>query len=87
MPEMQWMGYIGLTALALCWIPQSGETIRLGRCQINLAFLILSAGGSSSLAIYAISIDDLVFTLLNTLTTLGALINLYYKLFPRQPRV
>ncbi len=84
---MQWMGYIGLTALALCWIPQSVETIRLGRCQVNLAFLILSAVGSLSLAIYAISIDDLVFTLLNTLTTIGALINVYYKIFPRQPRV
>ncbi|MEX1274579.1 MAG: lipid-A-disaccharide synthase N-terminal domain-containing protein [Bacteroidota bacterium] len=80
---MQWLGYVGLTALALCWIPQSIETIKLGRCNVNFTFLILSAVGSSTLAFYAFSINDTVFTLLNTLTTTGALINIYYKVYPR----
>lgn len=82
---MQWLGYVGLTALALCWIPQSVETIRSGRCSVNFLFLILSAVGSSTLAVYAFSINDTVFTLLNTLTTAGAVINIYYKVFPRSP--
>lgn len=80
---MQWLGYIGLTALALCWIPQSMETIRLGRCNVNFTFLILSAIGSSTLAVYALSINDTVFTILNALTTSGAMVNIYYKIFPR----
>lgn len=80
---MQWIGYVGLVALVLCWIPQSVETIKLGRCPVNLAFLVLSSIGSLSLAVYAVGLNDPVFTILNTLTTIGALINIYYKLFPR----
>ncbi len=80
---MEWLGYIGLTALALCWIPQSVETIKLGRCNVNFTFLILSAIGSTSLAFYAFSINDTVFTILNALTTTGAMINIYYKVSPR----
>jgi lipid-A-disaccharide synthase-like uncharacterized protein len=83
---MQWIGYVGLTALALCWIPQSVETIRLGRCPVNLTFLVLSSIGSFTLAIYALSLGDPVFTILNTLTTLGAIINTFYKIFPRKAK-
>lgn len=80
---MEWIGYVGLGALGLCWIPQSLETIRLGKCFVNLYFLILSAIGSGSLIVYAVHREEVVFVLVNALTTSGALVNLYYKLFPR----
>jgi lipid-A-disaccharide synthase-like uncharacterized protein len=83
--SMQIIGYIGLIAIIVCWIPQSLETIKLGRCPVNLWFLILSVVGSLSLAVYAISIGDSIFGTLNSVTTFGALLNLYYKLFPRKP--
>lgn len=79
---MLWIGYVGLVLLAVCWIPQSWETIKRGRCEVNLLFLILSSLGSISLMIYAITIGDTVFSLLNAITTVGALINLFYKIFP-----
>jgi lipid-A-disaccharide synthase-like uncharacterized protein len=82
---MEWIGYIGLTALALCWIPQSIETIRQGQCTVNLTFLVLSAVGSFSLALYAVGLGDPVFTILNSLTTIGAAINIFFKLSPRKP--
>ncbi len=81
---LQWLGYVGLIALVLCWIPQSIETVRLGRCPVNLTFLVLSSLGSFCLAIYALSLGDPVFTVLNILTTLGALLNIYYRIFPRK---
>ncbi len=81
---MELIGYIGLTALALCWIPQSIDTVRQGRCDVNLSFLILSAVGSLSLGIYAVLRVDPVFIIVNTLTTAGALLNLFYKLRPRR---
>jgi hypothetical protein len=45
-----WIGYVGLAAFALAWIPQSWETIRDGRCGANRSVLSLSAIGSLSLA-------------------------------------
>lgn len=83
---MQWMGYVGLTALTLCWIPQSIETIKQGRCPVNLTFLILSSVGSFILALYAWGLGNPVFTTLNTLTTLSAALNIFYKVFPREPQ-
>ena len=82
---MDWIGYLGLTALVVCWIPQSIDTIRQGTCPVNLSFLLLTAAGSLCLAVYALSLGNPVFSILNCLTTLGTLVNIYYKLRPRQP--
>ncbi len=80
---MTWIGYVGLAALAICWVPQSIETIKGGRCEINLAFLVLYLIGSIGMLVYAMDLGDLIFSLLNGLTTVGALLNLFYKIFPR----
>lgn len=77
------LGYLGLFLVAICWLPQTIETIRGGKCGANTLFLLLSAVGSVCLVIYAIGRDDIIFSVLNSLTTLGAVINLYYKLSPR----
>jgi len=82
---MEWLGYIGLTALVVCWIPQSIDTIKQGVCPVNMTFLVLTAVGSLSLAAYALSLGNPVFSVLNCLTTLGTAINICYKLFPRKP--
>ena len=80
---MTWIGFVGLAAFALAWIPQCCETVREGRCGANRSFLSLSALGSLSLACYAFSRGDAVFSALNALTTLGAAVNIYYSVFPR----
>lgn len=80
---MQWLGYLGLATLVISWIPQSIETIKLGKCTVNLGFLLLVLIGNISLAIYAFSIGDSVFFLLNSVSTIGVVLNLYYKVFPR----
>ena len=50
---------------------------------MNLYFLILGSLGNLCLVVYALSIGDTVFSILNALTTIGSLFNLYYKFFPR----
>lgn len=80
---MQWIGYIGLIAITICWIPQSLESIRQGRCEMNLIFLILASVGGFSLFIYAVSLHDIIFSILNGFATIGASLNLFYKFFPR----
>lgn len=79
------LGYVGLAAFALAWVPQSWETVRSGRCNVNLPFLLLSGAGSLALTLYAAARHDAVFSTLNALTTLGALLNAYFRLFPRFP--
>lgn len=80
---MQWIGYVGVAAFGLAWLPQSFETIKAGRCEVNREFLALSALGSLSLMSYAFLRGDLVFTVINFLTSLGAAVNVWFKVFPR----
>lgn len=82
MPE-RWLGFVGLSAFALAWIPQSLATIRAGRCPVRRGFLALAGVGSLSMGLYAVQRGDPVFSSLNAITTLGAVVNLYYNLFPR----
>ncbi len=81
---MEYVGYFGLISLTISWLPQSFETIKQGRSGINLIFLILVALGSACLSVYAMSIGNTVFSILNLLSTIGALLNLYYKIFSRK---
>lgn len=80
---IEWIGFIGVIAFALAWIPQSLDTIRAGRCDVNLAFLLLAALGSFSLMLYAFLKNDLIFSIVNLLTTAGAVLNIVYKIHPR----
>ncbi|MBI5199987.1 MAG: lipid-A-disaccharide synthase N-terminal domain-containing protein [Elusimicrobia bacterium] len=82
--DPRWVGYVGLVAFALAWIPQCVDTARAGRCEVNRTFLSLAAVGSLSLTTYAFLMHDTVFSSLNAMTTLGAAVNLYYSLFPRR---
>lgn len=82
----QALGYIGLVAFALAWLPQSLETIRAGECGANAAFLALSAIGSAALTAYAFTRGDWVFFTLNAMTTAGAMLNTWYRAFPRPIR-
>lgn len=75
-------GYVGVVAFALAWIPQTVETVRRGRCEANPMFLLLSAVGSAALMAYALARRDAVFSALNAMTCLGALINAYFRAFP-----
>jgi lipid-A-disaccharide synthase-like uncharacterized protein len=77
---MTLLGYLGLAAFALAWVPQTWESLRAGRCGANRSFLALSALGSFSLAAYAFSNSDVVFTVLNAFTGLGAAANLFVEL-------
>lgn len=81
---MEWIGYLGVAAFALAWIPQCMDTVKAGKCPVNLSFLLLAALGSALLMLYAFLRDDMVFSILNAITTVGALINVLYRIHPRK---
>jgi uncharacterized protein with PQ loop repeat len=76
------VGWVGAACIVLCWIPQMIETLRRRQCVVNRGFLALTLIGSLSLTIHAVLLEDLPFTILNTVASIGAGINLYFTIFP-----
>ena len=84
---MDWisiLGWTGFGILVIAWVPQTWETIKAGRTEINIVFIILYALASLLLTIYSVLDNDPVFIALNGMLTIGSGINLFYKLFPRK---
>ena len=78
------LGWLGFAVLIMAWIPQTIDTIKAGRTEMNLAFILMYVFSSLLLTIYSVLENDLVFIALNALLTVGSGINLFYKLFPRK---
>ncbi|MDX2128422.1 MAG: hypothetical protein SFU91_05240 [Chloroherpetonaceae bacterium] len=76
-------GWLGMGFIMLCWVPQTIQTFKEGRCSVNRGFLYLTLLGSVSLTIHAISLGDVPFILLNSWATTGSGVNLYFSLFPK----
>ncbi len=78
------LGYGGFLLLAICWIPQTVETIKQGRVAMQKSFLIMYALGSGLLMAQAIGLNSVPLILLNSYTSAASLINLFYGVFPRK---
>lgn len=78
------LGYGGFIFLAICWIPQTVETIKTGKVTMEKSFLLLYALGAGLLMLQAVGLNNIPLILLNSYTTLASLINLYYGIFPRK---
>lgn len=78
------LGYGGFIFLAICWVPQTIETIKNGKVAMQKSFLLMYALGAGLLMVQAFGLNNLPLILLNSYTTLASLINLFYGLFPRK---
>jgi hypothetical protein len=78
------LGYGGFIFLAICWVPQTIETIKNGKVAMQKSFLLMYALGAGMLMFQAFGLNNLPLILLNSYTTLASLINLFYGLFPRK---
>ncbi len=84
---MIFVGYIGLVTLAASWIPQTFETIKEKFCKVNGYFLLLNSIGSFSLMLYSFFLGDLIFSILNSMTSIGAIINIFYKIKSNRSKI
>ncbi len=78
MIEPYYIGLAGLVLLLFAWIPETIKTIREKKSPVELKFSAVYALGAASLMIYAYLLGDWIFTVLNLLTMLMALMNAYY---------
>ena len=84
MTGVELLGWLGFGLLIAAWIPQTWDTIKAGRTDMNLVFILLYVTSSLLLTIYSVLTVDYVFIALNALLTVGSGINLFYKLKPRK---
>ncbi len=84
MSGIEILGWTGFAILIMAWVPQTVDTIKAGKTEVNIAFILMYVVSSLLLTIYSILENDHVFIALNGLLTIGSGINLFYKLFPRQ---
>lgn len=84
MSYIEILGWSGFAILIMAWIPQTYDTIKAGRTDMNIAFILMYFASSLLLTIYSFLENDSVFITLNALLSIGSGINLFYKLFPRK---
>ena len=75
------LGIIGAIILALAWIPETIQIIREKRSRLNPEFSIFYFVGSLLLFVYAILINELIFSIVNGIILAQSCINLYYGFF------
>lgn len=78
MVEPYYIGLAGLILLLIAWIPETIKTIREKKSPVELKFSLVYALGAASLMAYAYLLGDWIFTTLNLLTMIMALMNSYY---------
>lgn len=83
MSGVEILGWTGFAILIMAWIPQTIDTVKAGKTDLNIAFILMYVTSSLLLTVYSILTEDVIFTALNALLTTGSGINMYYKLFPR----
>lgn len=84
MTGVELLGWLGFGLLITAWVPQTLDTIKAGRTDMNMIFILLYVTSSLLLTIYSVLTVDYVFITLNALLTIGSGINLFYKLKPRK---
>ncbi|MBO6794493.1 MAG: hypothetical protein JJ895_11325 [Balneolaceae bacterium] len=84
MTGVEILGWLGFGLLITAWVPQTWDTIKAGRTDMNMIFILLYVTSSLLLTIYSVLTVDYVFITLNALLTFGSGINLFYKIKPRK---
>lgn len=74
------IGILGAVLIAAGWFFEAREVIRLRRSRLEWHFNVLYAIGSLALVAYALSINSIIFAVLNALALFMALASLWYKL-------
>jgi MtN3 and saliva related transmembrane protein len=71
------IGLVGAVLILIAWLPETYRTIKSKNVEaIDIRFLVIYVTGSSLLAFYSIQINDVPFTILNSVIALITLIEL-----------
>jgi len=76
---INYLGILGLILIALGWVPQTIQTIKQKKNNLNIKFNLLYTSGSLALLVYSIYIYDVVFILLNGFAFIMSGIGLFYN--------
>jgi len=86
-PEIGFIGVLGAILLLSAWVPQTLRTIQTRRTGMEPKFIMIYFFGSLLLTVYSYLIADVVFLVLNAVSTVMAAVNVdYYWRFERHRR-
>ena len=74
----EYLGIIGMVLIILAWMPQTINVIKNKRSQIPRLFSAIYSLASLLLTLYAVSINDFIFTTLNALAFFQSAISFKY---------
>ena len=80
------LGIIGAIILAIAWVPETIQIIREKRSRLNPEFSVFYFIGSLLLFVYAILINELIFSIVNGIILAQTCINLYYEFLPKKKK-
>jgi len=80
------IGILGAVLLLTAWIPQTYSAIKTKNVGMRREFIFLYLFGSMFLIFHSIFLSDIVFFILNVVSTLIAAVNLYLSyVYPSRP--
>ncbi len=77
--NLEVIGIAGALMIALAWFFEAMQIMRTKHSALDWTFGTVYFAGSLLLAVYAFSIDSVIFGVLNLMATLLALFGLFYK--------
>jgi len=74
----EFLGIAGLVLILIAWLPGIIETLKNGKTEMKLSFMIIYFLGSLSLALYAWQLKSMPFFILNLLAAFVPIIHFYF---------
>jgi len=80
----EWTGWLGIILLAIAFIPSTIATIKKGKSELKMSFLIPYSAGVLLVIYYSILLNGMPFVALNIVLLILLAIDIYFAVFPRK---
>lgn len=80
----EWTGWLGMLLLVVAFIPAAFATVKKGKSELRLAFLVPYIAGVILTLYYSYQLNSMPFVALNMMLFALCVIDIYFGVFPRK---